>query len=226
MPRRARVVIPNIAHHAIQRGNYQQYVFEKEEDFRTYLYLISQYSKIHQLKIHAFCLMNNHVHFIITPTDQNGLAELFKSVHARYSQYKNLQKRRLGHLWQGRFYSCMLSDQHLLRAIRYVEMNPVRAKMVRKPWDYVWSSTRQHLKMERKPIIETVLHDQSKEGGLNWSNWKEYLLLDDFEMTKDIRNKTQKGLALGSLDFIIGLEKKLGVDLRELKAGRPRIRKK
>ncbi len=103
--------------------------------------------------------MGNHVHFIVTPAKKNGLAELFKTVHVRYSQYKNLEKRKTGHLWQGRFYSCVLGQTHLLRAVRYVEMNPVRAKIVKNPWDYLWSSTQQHLKMEYSPIIKTELHE-------------------------------------------------------------------
>ena len=156
MPRKARVVVPNIAHHIIQRGNYQQYVFEKDEDYRLYLYLMKEAANKYAVRVHAYCLMGNHIHFIVTPTDVRGLSELFKIVHLRYSQYKNVEKRKLGHLWQGRFYSCILGDTHLLRAIRYVEMNPVRARMVKEPWDYIWSSTRQHIKKEKSPIVNSI----------------------------------------------------------------------
>ncbi len=222
MPRRARVVVPEMAHHVIQRGNYQQYIFENDEDFRTYLYLVNEYSQQHQVKIHAYCLMNNHVHFILTPEDQNGLAEIFRNVHTRFSQYKNLQKRRLGHLWQGRFYSCVLSRTHVLRAIRYVEMNPVRAKMVKKPWEYIWSSTRQHLKQEQSAIIKTDFHGCCLDMGLNHKNWKEYLLNEDNEMITEMRNKTQKGLAIGDKNFITTIEKRFGIVLSERKVGRPK----
>ncbi len=222
MPRKARVVVPNTAHHVIQRGNYQQYVFEKPKDFQHYLYWIAKYAKEYNVKIHAYCLMSNHVHFIVTPGDQNGMALMFKNVHMCYAQYKNVERKRLGHLWQGRFYSCVLSRTHLLRVIRYVEMNPVRAKMVKHPWEYVWSSTRQHIKSERMPIVRTEFHRDCDEAGLNFRNWKKYLIEKDFEMEQEIRNKTQKGLVIGSLDFIIKLEEKLGIVLRELKAGRPR----
>jgi len=226
MPRKCRVIIPNQAHHIIQRGNYRQYVFENAEDFRVYLYLIRQYSEVYQTKVHSYCLMSNHIHFISTPAEESGLSKMFKNVHMRYSQYKNLEKRRLGHLWQGRFHSCVLSESHLIRAIRYVEMNPVRAKMVRNPWDYVWSSTRQHLRVERNPIVETAFHDLCVQEGLSWRNWKQYLLEDDKDMTREIRIKTQKGLVIGSIEFIMALEKKMGIVLRELKAGRPKITNK
>ncbi len=222
MPRRARVVVPETAHHVIQRGNYQQCIFESDEDFRTYLYLVKEYAQQYQVKIHAYCLMSNHVHFIVTPEDQHGLAEIFRNVHTRFSQYKNLQKRRLGHLWQGRFYSCVLSRSHVLRAIRYVEMNPVRAKMVKKPWEYSWSSTRQHLKEEPSAIIKTDFHGYCLEAGLNERNWKEYLLNEDHEMITEMRQKTQKGWAIGDEDFIITMEKRLGIVLSKQKTGRPK----
>jgi putative transposase len=222
MPRKARIVLPNLAHHVTQRGNYQQNIFEKDDDFRIYLYLIKEYALKYRIKIHAFCLMSNHVHFILTPKNEKGLAELFKIAHMRFSQYKNLEKRKVGHLWQGRFYSCVLSQAHLFRAVRYVEMNPVRANMVRKPWDYNWSSARQHLKLEKSPIIETDFHECLINAGLGYKNWREYLLEGDVEMLNEIRNKTQKGLVIGETDFIIKLERKLGIILRELKAGRPK----
>ncbi len=225
MPRKARVIAPHLAHHVIQRGNYQQYVFDKPEDFRKYLYWIVEYSKQYGLKIHAYCLMGNHVHFIITPSSEVGLARMFNTVHLRYAQYKNVERRRLGHLWQGRFYSCILSRTHLLRAIRYVEMNPVRAKMVEKPWEYIWSSARQHIKKEKMPIVRTDIHQDCTNAGLNFRNWKKYLLEEDFEMTEEMRIKTQKGLAIGTVNFITTLEDKMNVVLRELKVGRPKIKK-
>lgn len=222
MPRRARVIVPETAHHVIQRGNYQQYIFEKVEDYRTYLYLIHKYSCKFAVTTHAYCIMGNHVHFIVSPKEHNGLAELFQMVNMRFSQYKNIEKQRQGHLWQGRFYSCVLGRTHLLRAIRYVEMNPVRARMVKKPWDYLWSSTRQHIRMEQSPILKTDFNQICRDVGLNHNNWQGYLLDSDEEMIQEMRSKTPKGLAIGEEDFILTLEKKLGVVLRALKAGRPR----
>ena len=220
MPRKARVVLPGTAHHVIQRGNYQQVVFQREADFRTYLYLIANNAAQHQIKIHAFCLMSNHVHFIVTPADKNNLAEFFRIVHVRYSHYKNLQWQRSGQLWQGRFYSCVLSETHLLRAVRYVEMNPVRAKLVQYPWEYFWSSSRQHLEIEASPIVPTDLPDDFLKLNVNHGNWRQYLMEDDAEMIKEMRENTKKGLAVGPADFITQMENRFGISLRKQKPGR------
>lgn len=222
MPRKKRIVIPNLAHHVTQRGNYRQNIFHRDRDFRNYLYWMQNYALKYKVSIIAYCLMNNHVHFIVVPNNEQGLARLFNSVHMRYCQYKNKENNRKGHLWQGRFFSCILSAGHLYRAVRYVEQNPVRAKMVEKAWHYIWSSARQHVGLEESPIIKT---DDPRKilKILNYvSNWKSYLEKRDDEIRKEIINKTQKGLVVGSKEFILKLEQRVGVVLRELKRGRPR----
>ncbi|WP_068349087.1 transposase [Kosmotoga arenicorallina] len=105
MPRSARIVLEGIAHHVTQRGNYRQSVFEDPEDRVKYLELIKEYSTKYGLKIYAYCLMTNHVHFIAVPEKEDSLAMTFKYAHMRYSQYFNRKHHRTGHLWQGRFYS-------------------------------------------------------------------------------------------------------------------------
>jgi len=223
MPRRARVVIPEMAHHVTQRGNYQQIVFDQQDDFRKYAYWMAEYACKYHVKILAYCLMRNHVHFIVVPANSSSLARLFNHVHMLYSQYKNAQKKTTGHLWQGRFYSCVLSEEHLYRAVRYVEQNPVRARIVDKPWEYSWSSAREHLNMERHPIIKTT--DSVGFTRLdNIVNWKDYLQEDDSNMFDEIRKKTRKGLAVGSKEFMMGLERKFGFKLSEKKVGRPKNR--
>lgn len=145
MPRIGRIVVPDLAHHVTQRGNYQQNVFEKETDYKQYCHWMSKYAELYGLDILAFCLMTNHVHFIVVPQQEDSLARAFSTVHMRYAQYMNKKREVRGHLWQGRFYSCILDEAHLYCAIRYVERNPVRAKMVRDPWDYFWSSAQWHV---------------------------------------------------------------------------------
>ena len=145
MPRRARIVIPDHPHHVTQRGNNRQIVFFDEEDHRRYCYWINKYAQEYHVEILAYCLMKNHVHFIAVPKDQDGMARLFNTAHMRYAQYLNEKRSTCGHLWQGRFYSCVMDDEHLYYAIRYVEQNPVRAHMVQYPWDYSWSSARWHV---------------------------------------------------------------------------------
>ena len=225
MARPLRIEFDGAWYHVMNRGGNHQNIYLADSDYQNFLKLLNDCHQMWGLEIHAYCLMGNHVHFIITPSTEGGLARMFNTVHMRYAQYKNVERRRLGHLWQGRFYSCILSRTHVLRAIRYVEMNPVRAKMVKKPWEYIWSSARQHIKMEKMPIVRTDFHQDCTDTGLNSRNWKKYLLEEDFEMTEEMRIKTQKGLAIGAMNFIVTLEEKMNVILRELKAGRPKIGK-
>jgi len=145
MPRSARVVFEGVVHHITQRGNYRQNIFEDSADRKKYIEFVSEYSRKYQMKIYAYCLMTNHVHFLAAPLRRDSLAMTFKYANMRYSSYFNRKNRRSGHLWQGRFYSCPLHHDHALEALRYVERNPVRAKMVRLPWEYEWSSAREHV---------------------------------------------------------------------------------
>ena len=185
MPRQPRVVIKGMPHHVTQRGNYQQMVFENHEDFRKYCCLAATYADEYGIEIMAYCLMSNHVHFIVIPLSKDSLARFFGLIQTRYSQYKNKQKEKKGHLWQGRFYSNALDNVHLLRAIRYVERNPVQAQIVEHAWDYVWSSARYHTGMDKDPIIKTVGTQKIVEL-TRYKNWEEYLQEEDgFKMGTD-----------------------------------------
>lgn len=223
MPRRGRFVLVGMAHHVTQRGNYRQNVFENRNDFQEYCYLFSRYAQKYKVEIVAYCLMNNHVHFIVIPQTQQGLARLFNTTHMRYSQYKNRLKGQKGHLWQGRFYSSVLDEAHLLRAVRYVEQNPVRAKMVKQVGDYVWSSARQHLDLEREPILKTTCKRKILELLGKESDWKTYSQQEDKMVAEKIRNGTRKGTVIGADDFIDLLEKKTGMNLKEGRPGRPKL---
>ena len=145
MPRQSRLVIPDIPHHIVQRGNYKQEIFQRESDFKIYCQWFKEYSEKYCLETYAYCLMTNHVHFIVVPRTEDGLARVFNTLHMRYAQYINKRKGVTGHLWQGRFFSCLLDETHLYRAIRYVERNPVRAKMTSEAWGYKWSSASEHI---------------------------------------------------------------------------------
>lgn len=145
MPRHARVVFEGVAHHITQRGNYRQNIFEDDADRKKYLQLVGEYSEKYKTKIFAYCLMTNHVHFIAAPTKPDSLALTFKYANMRYSKYFNFKNKRLGHLWQARFYSCPLYGNHAIEAVRYVERNPVRANLVGLPWEYEWSSAAEHV---------------------------------------------------------------------------------
>jgi len=144
MPRIARVVVPGLPYHVTQRGSRREDVFFCDPDWRRYLDLALEYSTRFGLQILAYCLMTNHLHLVCVPLVVTSLAKVFKPVHSRYAQYLNGQLRICGRLWQGRFFSCAMDDDHLWAAIRYVERNPVRAGTVTRAEDYPWSSAAAH----------------------------------------------------------------------------------
>ncbi len=161
--------------------------------------------------------MRNHVHLIGTPKDEKSFGKALNTLTMRYSQYINRKRGLYGHVWQGRYFSCVLDESHLYRAIRYVEKNPVRAKMVKNAEDYKWSSTRAHLGMEPDPVVELKEILEMDPG-----EWKQYLKEDDVEMAGEIRLKTKKGLVVGAEAFIEKLEKKLNRSLKRTSRGKPK----
>lgn len=218
MPRIARVVVPNIPHHVTQRGNYQQIIFQNKNDREQYLEWIKQYSRKYILKIWAYCLMDNHVHFIVVPQNLDSMARTFNQAHMRYSQYFNLREKKRGHLWQGRFYSCPLDEVHLYAAVRYVERNPVRARLVKQAEDYPWSSALSHISKINDPIISNDLPLLQEIA-----NWREYLSTPDEErMIQQIRSCTFTGRPAGSESFVKEIEELVGRVLVPQPRGRPR----
>jgi putative transposase len=144
MARIARVVIPGAAHHVTQRGNNAQDVFFVDDDREVYLELLKQQSDKYGLEVVGYCLMTNHVHVLAKPLKEDSLANAIGRTHFVYTRYINRLHGRRGHLWQNRFYSCALDEGHFWLALRYVERNPVRAKIVRQAWEYPWSSAAVH----------------------------------------------------------------------------------
>lgn len=222
MPRQGRIVVPGELFHVTQRGNYRQRIFEDDIDRAYYLKLFEEYRNKYGLELFAFCLMDNHVHFIVKPLQAQSLAQTICRCHQRYAYYRHKKKEVLGHLWQERFYSCLLYGEHIRQALRYVERNPVRAGMVREPWDYMWSSARAHLGVKYKII--TLSDCSSYMGNLNW---KDFISQDEGEdQIKQIRETTMKGTVLGSHEVIKNLEARLGRSILPKPKGRPRSTKK
>ena len=145
MARLARVVIPGLPHHVTQRGNHREAVFFSDDDYRAYLDLISRAAPASGTEIWAYCLMPNHVHFIMTPSHADGLRATFAEAHRRYSARIHASLKLTGHLWQGRFSSTAMDERHLIAAARYVAMNPVAAGITRRAADWPWSSASAHL---------------------------------------------------------------------------------
>jgi len=218
MSRIARIVAPGYPYHVTQRGNYQQPVFDEEDDFRQYLLWLKEYASKYSLNIWAYCLMTNHVHFVCVPINEDSLARTFNTLHMRYSQYFNYKKRLKGHLWQGRFYSCILDKKHVYTAVRYVENNPVRAGIVKKPHSYKWSSACDHVKRGKESLLS---HDCFLVEEIE--DWLKYLQeKEDEQIIRNIKKCSMTGRPCGDDSFVKKLEKYLGRRLRALPWGRPR----
>src|SRR5689334_13660723 len=216
MPRRARIVVPGCAHHVTQRGNRQADVFRDDEDRFHYMRLLREHSASHGVSLWAYALMTNHVHTIVVPHTPTALADVFRNAHSVYGRWFNKKYELNGHLWQGRFYSCVMSESHLWAAVRYVERNPVRAGMVRRAEDYRWSSARGHVYRRSDPLLDSGLPLVGVIG--DWSAW---LAPDDLESDlRDIRKATAKDFPFAEEAFVKRLELELGRPLRPQKTGR------
>lgn len=154
MPRRARLILPHVPLHVTQRGVNRAAIFIDDEDRHHYRRLLRDACTRNAIFVHAFVLMDNHVHLLLTASEPERLAVAMRAVGQSYVQFFNTRHRRTGTLWQGRFKSCMVdSDRYALMVCRYIELNPVRAAMVALPEEYRWSSVHTHLGKARDPLI-------------------------------------------------------------------------
>lgn len=221
MPRIARVVAAGLPHHITQRGNYRQAVFSDNEDRLRYLSWIEEYSHKYKLSMLTYCLMQNHVHFIAVPQNADSLARVFNTAHMRYSQYFNKKLKTNGHLWQGRFYSCALDEPHLILACRYVERNPVRMKIVKKPWQWGYSSALAHI--DAKSTSPIKLKNLFDILDMTPESWKKYIdSSEESASLNKIRSNTLTGRPLGGIDFVKQMEKRFQRRLLALPRGRPK----
>jgi putative transposase len=216
MPRLARVIAVDVPHHVTQRGNAQQQVFDSDSDYMVYLDLLGRNARLHHLPIGAYCLMPNHVHIIATPSDPDALRLTLRETHGRYAVYRNSRRSATGHLWQGRYYSCPMDIGHHHAALRYVETNPVRARLVQAADDYPWSSAAEHCGGPRGRLELAV-----RDDGWTADEWRAYLARDAPAVDDEIRDATHSGRPLGSGAFIHTLEIALGRRLAPQPGGRP-----
>jgi len=217
MPRTSRAVAIGYPHHITQRGNYRQQVFNTDEDYIQYLQWLKEYSDKYSLKMWAYCLMSNHVNFVAVPLKDDSLSKVFSTLHMRYSQYINQKNDNKGHLWQGRFFSCVLDEKHVYAAVRYVENNPVRAKIIVKPDEYKWSSAKTHVQKECNPILSNDCYLSERI-----IDWAEYLMEKDDEPAKNIIKNIRRGRPCGDESFVTMIEGLVGRRLSALPKGRPR----
>jgi len=216
MPRRARIVVPGCAHHVTQRGNRQANTFGDDEDRIHYLRLLRERATVYGVLIWVYTLMTNHIHGIVVPPSEKALSETFRDTHSVYGQWFNKKYGLSGHLWQGRFYSCVLDDAHLWTAVRYVERNPVRAHMVDRAEDYRWSSAHAHVLGKTDPWLDPGLPLIGSIG-----NWSEWLAAEDIaDELQAIRTCTARDIPMGDDVFVSQLEAKYSRPLRPQKRGR------
>jgi putative transposase len=145
MARLARVVVPGVPYHVTQRGNRRERTFFEDADYKRYRTMLGEAVRRAGAEVWAYCLMPNHVHIVLTPSDEHGLSRTFGELHRRYTGYVNARRRTTGHLWQGRFGSVAMDEAHFVTALRYVALNPVRARLVPRAEDWRWSSVHAHL---------------------------------------------------------------------------------
>lgn len=199
MPRNARVIIPGLPYHITQRGNGRQQVFFNQADYLQYLALLRTYTKQFHVDILGYCLMPNHPHLIAIPHEEDSLARALGLTHQRYTQIFNATYRRTGLLWQGRFHSCALDEDHFWQALRYVDLNSRRARLVKFAWEYLWSSAAAHIGSDdRHRLLKPIPYTD----GWDAQAWQELLTLpEDEEFLSAIRRHTQNNTPLGSPEF-------------------------
>ena len=156
MARRARMIFPGIAHHVTQRGNRREPIFFEKGDEQVYLDLLAFQLKRYRVACWAYCLMPNHVHLILTPSDEVGLTRAVGETHRRYTAFVGARGKWTGHLFQGRFGSVAMDEEHLMAAFRYVALNPVKAGLVARAQDWPWSSAVAHMNGHDTPYVEVA----------------------------------------------------------------------
>ena len=216
MPRMARVVAAGVPHHITQRGNNRQITFVADRDRRLYLDLILEECQRCGIRVLGYCLMSNHVHFVAIPDFADSFARSLRKAHSRYARAFNLHYGRSGHLWQSRYYSCPLDADHLVQALAYVDLNPVRAGIVGEPELYPWSSARPHAGLERSPLI-----DEAGWSEIQGPQDRRALTAGPVtdQINADIREATYGGRPLGNEALISSLERQAGRILRRRKPG-------
>lgn len=214
MPRRPRVNLIGHPQHVVQRGHNRTACFFAEEDYRFYLHWLKEGAKKYGCEVHAYALMTNHVHLLMSPQQPDSLSRLMQSLNRRYAQYVNRFYRRSGSIWEGRFKASLIqAESYLLTCHRYIELNPVRADMVRDPGEYPWTSYRWHgLGQSNELITDHALYlalgtDENDRRAAYRALFRAHL---DEEALQEIRESANRGMPLGSERFREQVETALG----------------
>jgi putative transposase len=225
MARQPRLSVAGYPHHIIQRGNNRQTIFHTDEDRKAYLAWLSEYSQQYDVAIHAFVLMDNHTHLLLTPKTELGLSKLMQSVGQRYTQSYNYFHKHTGTVWEGRYKSTVVqSDRYLLACMAYIDLNPVRAGMVAHPADYQWSTHRHYIGQKLQPLVTT--HELMWTlGNTPFSREKAYMELVKAGISQDqqkqMTDSAFKGWALGDEIFTAQIQSTTLRRVIKQTAGRP-----
>ncbi len=215
MSRLPRLVLPGIPHHVTQRGNRRERTFFEDGDYALYLDLLADGAERAGVEIWSYCLMPNHVHLIAVPGDEDGLRRCFRFVHRHYTGYINARLRVTGHLWQGRFSSVAMDEPHFVTALRYVALNPVRARLVKRAEDWRWSSVGAHLSGQDDHVVKVAsalerVGDFAAFLGESFDEALSYAAL---------RKAESVGRPVGSPEWLADMEEATGLTLRPQKRG-------
>lgn len=226
MPRIGRIVLPYYPHHVVQRGHNRQVVFAEPRDYTRYLETLASFKDEYGVKVYAYCLMTNHVHLLLAPETMAGLGQLMKRLAGRQTRYHNRLEGRTGTLWESRYKSSPVdSERYLLACSRYIELNPVRARMVAMPEDYGWSSCRFHVGqsacewLDEDPCYRML----GTERAIRQERYQQFLRqgIPEGEW-KTIREAIRRGQLTGTDRFIDEVETILGKRIEKRRPGRPR----
>lgn len=217
MPRIRRLRVPHIPYHVVARGNRRQTLFFDDGDRALYLALVATLGRSRGLALWGYCLMDNHVHLVVVPRLDGSLSSGIGDVHQAYARHVNARHGWRGHLWEYRFGSFAMDDRHAVAALRYVELNPVRACLVSRAHEYRWSSARHHCLSWRDPALDPC--DLLPGPG----QWMEFLAAaPDQHEVACLQVHSRTGRPLGSDQFVKELETSTGRSLAPRTAGRPR----
>ena len=227
MPRKPRFNLPSIPQHVIQRGNNREPCFFAEQDYRCYLDDLTETADKHGCRIHAYVLMTNHVHVLMTPTREHSIAETMQALGRRYVYYINKSYRRTGTLWEGRYKASLVdSEAYLLTCMRYIELNPVRATKVEHPGDYRWSSYAANAQGKADPLIapHPVYLALDSDRAVRQHAYRELFRHHiDHDTLHDIRKALNHELVLGRSYFKERIEHLTNRQTELGQPGRPRI---
>ena len=214
MARLPRIVVPGYPHHVINRGNRRQTVFFSDDDKKYFYELLKREAARAKISIWVYCFMDNHVHLIAVPETEDGLAKGIGEAQRKYALTINIRNDWKGHLWEERFKSCPMGESYLYSAVRYIEKNPVRARIVKNAEDYYWSSARAHVFLGNDDLLSDFFLTSLIP------DWAAYLKVETNETDEIfLRTHINTGRPLGDDKFIDELEKLTGRNLRKKKSG-------